>query len=42
MKYHEPVLLNEVLENLKLDKTKTIVDCTLGDGGHTIEILKYQ
>jgi 16S rRNA (cytosine1402-N4)-methyltransferase len=40
MKYHEPVLLNEVLENLKLDKTKTIVDCTLGDGGHTIEILK--
>lgn len=40
MKYHEPVLLNEVLENLKADKNKTIVDCTLGDGGHTLEILK--
>jgi 16S rRNA (cytosine1402-N4)-methyltransferase len=40
MEYHEPVLLNEVLENLKADKSKTIVDATLGDGGHTIEILK--
>jgi 16S rRNA (cytosine1402-N4)-methyltransferase len=40
MEYHEPVLLNEVLENLKADKSKTIVDCTLGDGGHSIEILK--
>jgi 16S rRNA (cytosine1402-N4)-methyltransferase len=40
MEYHEPVLLNEVLENLKADKSKTIIDCTLGDGGHTIEILK--
>jgi len=40
MEYHEPVLLNEVLENLKADETKTIVDATLGDGGHTIEILK--
>ena len=40
MKYHEPVLLNEVLENLKLDENKVIVDCTLGDGGHTLEILK--
>jgi 16S rRNA (cytosine1402-N4)-methyltransferase len=40
MEYHEPVLLNEVLENLKADKSKTIVDATLGDGGHAIEILK--
>lgn len=40
MKYHEPVLLNEVLENLKLNEGKVIVDCTLGDGGHTLEILK--
>lgn len=40
MKYHEPVLLNEVLENLKLDPSKVIVDCTLGDGGHTLEILR--
>ncbi len=40
MEYHEPVLLNEVLENLKAAKSKTIVDCTLGDGGHAIEILR--
>jgi len=39
MNYHEPVLLNEVLENLNADKSKTIVDATLGDAGHTIEIL---
>jgi len=40
MEYHEPVLLKEVLENLKADKSKTFIDGTLGDGGHTIEILK--
>jgi 16S rRNA (cytosine1402-N4)-methyltransferase len=40
MEYHEPVLLQEVLENLKAGESKTIVDCTLGDGGHSIEILK--
>jgi len=40
MEYHEPVLLNEVLENLKADKSKVIVDGTLGDGYHTLEILK--
>lgn len=40
MQYHEPVLLNEVLENLKADKSKVFVDATLGDGGHSIEILK--
>lgn len=40
MNYHEPVLLNEVLENLNIDKNSTFVDCTLGDGGHTIKILE--
>ena len=40
MNYHEPVLLNEVIQNLKAVKGKTVVDCTLGDGGHTIAILK--
>ena len=40
MDYHEPVLLNEVLENLKIEQGKKYIDCTLGDGGHTIEILK--
>ena len=38
--YHEPVLLNEVLENLKIEKNKIYVDCTLGDGGHSIGILE--
>lgn len=40
MEYHKPVLLNEVLENLKVEKSKKYVDATLGDGGHTLEILK--
>ncbi|NBO36089.1 16S rRNA (cytosine(1402)-N(4))-methyltransferase RsmH [bacterium] len=40
MMYHEPVLLNEVLENLKIEKNKIYVDCTLGDGGHSIGILE--
>jgi 16S rRNA (cytosine1402-N4)-methyltransferase len=40
MKYHEPVLLKEVLENLKIEKNKIFVDCTLGDGGHSIGILE--
>jgi len=40
MNYHNPVLLNEVLENLKIEKDKIYVDCTLGDGGHSIGILE--
>jgi 16S rRNA (cytosine1402-N4)-methyltransferase len=40
MMYHEPVMVNEVIQNLKAVKNKTIVDCTLGDGGHSIQILK--
>lgn len=40
MNYHEPVLLNEVLENLNIKDNSKIVDCTLGDGGHTVEIIK--
>lgn len=39
MNYHEPVLLNEVIKNLKAVKGMTIVDCTLGDGGHSLAIL---
>jgi len=42
MMYHEPVLLNEVLENLKIEKNKIYVDCTLGDGGHSIGILEKE
>jgi 16S rRNA (cytosine1402-N4)-methyltransferase len=43
MKYervHEPVLLKEVIEYLNVEKNKNYVDCTIGEGGHTIEILK--
>lgn len=40
MKYHEPVLLNEVLEFLNVHEGGRYIDATLGDGGHTVEILK--
>jgi len=40
MEYHKPVLLNEVLENLNIKKGNKYIDATLGDAGHTIEILK--
>ncbi len=40
MQYHIPVLLAEVLEYLKVEKDNKYIDCTLGDGGHTLEILK--
>ncbi len=37
---HIPVLLNEVVESLNLQSNVNVIDCTLGDGGHTEEILK--
>lgn len=40
MKYHIPVLVNEILEILNVSEGKKFIDCTLGDGGHTLEILK--
>ena len=38
--YHIPVLYNEVIEGLNLRPNTTIVDGTLGGGGHTELILK--
>jgi 16S rRNA (cytosine1402-N4)-methyltransferase len=40
VQYHEPVLLQEIIELLQVDKGKRYIDATLGDGGHTIEFLK--
>lgn len=39
-KYHKEVLLQETLEALQVKKGGKYIDCTLGDGGHTLEILK--
>jgi len=40
MQYHEPVLLKETTENLNVKAGGRYIDATLGDGGHTLEILK--
>ncbi len=40
MTIHIPVLMNEVLDGLKLDPSGVIVDGTLGGAGHAAEILK--
>ena len=37
---HISVLLTETIENLNLKKNSIVVDCTLGYGGHSSEILK--
>ena len=37
---HTPVMKDEVLEYLNIRAGATIVDCTLGGGGHALEILK--
>lgn len=37
---HEPVLLQEVLENMDLKKKRIVVDCTVGLGGHAKEIVE--
>ena len=37
---HIPVLLNEVLNGLALDESKTVIDGTFGAGGYSREMLK--
>lgn len=39
-KFHEPVLLKEVVGYLKVEKGKKYIDATVGGGGHTKAILK--
>jgi len=41
MKYHEPVMIKEVMEEMNPQPGEVFVDCTLGDAGHTIELLKH-
>ncbi len=38
--YHVPVLLKEAVEYLNIRSGKKYIDCTLGGGGHTAEILR--
>jgi 16S rRNA (cytosine1402-N4)-methyltransferase len=38
--YHEPVLLKETIEGLRVEKDKRYIDATLGGGGHSFEILR--
>lgn len=40
MNYHPPVLLSEVLGFLRVKSGDWYLDCTLGDGGHSLEIIK--
>jgi 16S rRNA (cytosine1402-N4)-methyltransferase len=37
---HIPVLLKEVIEGLDPKEGQNFIDCTLGEGGHSLEILK--
>ena len=37
---HIPVLLEETINGLNINPNKIYVDCTLGRGGHSSEILK--
>ena len=38
--HHIPVMMGEVISHLNLKQGGTYVDCTLGGGGHTLEIIK--
>lgn len=37
--YHTPVLIKEILTLLDIKEGDTVVDCTIGEGGHSSEIL---
>ena len=38
--YHKAVLYDEVIENIIVDKDAIYLDCTLGGGGHSMDILE--
>ncbi|HLP44184.1 MAG TPA: 16S rRNA (cytosine(1402)-N(4))-methyltransferase, partial [Candidatus Nanoarchaeia archaeon] len=37
---HTSVLLKETIDGLNIQSGDTFVDCTLGDGGHSVEVAK--
>jgi len=37
---HTPILVDKVLEYLDIKETDTVVDCTLGEGGHSYHFLQ--
>jgi len=39
--YHVPVLLNEVIDGLRINPDGIYVDCTFGGGGHSKAILEH-
>ena len=39
---HYPVLLKEIISVISPQHGGTFIDCTLGQGGYSKEILKYQ
>lgn len=39
---HQPVMVNEVIEGLRLKPKGIYVDCTIGGGGHSQAILDFQ
>ena len=39
---HYPVLLKEIISVISPQHGGTFIDCTLGQGGYTKKILKYQ
>lgn len=41
MEYHNPVLLKETVEGLRIKENGVYVDVTFGGGGHSKEILKH-
>lgn len=38
-KFHEPVMVSEVLQHLSARPRSVVADCTLGDGGHSEAVL---
>ena len=40
-RYHFPVMLTEVIENLEVTPGGRYIDCTLGEGGHSEAILEF-